>query len=44
MNTSQCADPEPVFTPIGYQGCAQHTYTVACDGFHEPGPCPVPEV
>ena len=18
----------------------QHTYTMACDGFHEPGPCP----
>ena len=29
-----------VFTPIGYQGAAQHTYTRACDGFHEPGPCP----
>ena len=27
-------------TPIGYQGPAQHTYTMACDGFHEPGPCP----
>lgn len=29
-----------VFTPIGYQGPAQHTYTPACDGFHEPGQCP----
>jgi hypothetical protein len=19
---------------------AQHTYTTACDGLHEPGPCP----
>jgi len=27
-------------TPIGYQGAAQHTYTMACDGFHAPGPCP----
>ncbi len=27
-------------TPIGWQGAAQHTYTMACDGFHEPGPCP----
>ena len=26
--------------PIGYQGAAQHTYTMACDGFHVPGPCP----
>jgi hypothetical protein len=26
-------------TPIGYQGAAQHTYTPACDGFHEPGQC-----
>lgn len=22
-------------------GAAQHTYTRACDGLHEPGPCPV---
>lgn len=29
-----------VVTPIGYQGAAQHTYTPACAGFHEPGPCP----
>lgn len=29
--------------PIGYQGPAQHTYTAACDGFHEPGQCPKPE-
>ena len=28
------------FTPVGYQGAAQHTYTTACDGFHEPGQCP----
>ena len=28
------------YTPIGYQGPAQHTYTTACDGFHEPGQCP----
>lgn len=27
------------FTPTGYQGAAQHTYTTACDGFHEPGQC-----
>ena len=27
-------------TPIGYQGPAQHTYTPACAGHHEPGPCP----
>ena len=27
------------YTPIGYQGAAQHTYTTACDGFHEPGRC-----
>ncbi len=27
-------------TPIGWQGAAQHTYTTACDGLHEPGPCP----
>ena len=31
---------ELTFTPTGYQGAAQHTYTAACDGFHEPGPCP----
>jgi hypothetical protein len=28
------------FSPIGYQGPAQHTYTRSCDGFHEPGICP----
>lgn len=28
------------FTPVGYQGPAQHTWTIACDGFHEFGPCP----
>ena len=27
-------------TPIGWQGAAQHTYTMACDGFHPSGPCP----
>ena len=27
-------------TAIAYQGAAQHTYTMACDGFHAPGPCP----
>lgn len=27
-------------TPVGYQGAAQHTYSPACDGFHEPGQCP----
>jgi len=32
--------PEMTFTPIGYQGPAQHTYTAACAGFHAPGPCP----
>jgi hypothetical protein len=26
-------------TPVGYQGAAQHTYTLRCDGFHEPGQC-----
>jgi len=31
------------FTPIGWQGAAQHTYTMACDGIHAPGPCPQPE-
>jgi hypothetical protein len=31
---------ELTFTPIGYQGAAQHTYTAVCAGFHEPGPCP----
>lgn len=30
----------PQFTPIGYQGAAQHTFTTACAGFHPPGPCP----
>jgi len=28
------------FTPIGWQGAAQHTYTPACDGLHGPGACP----
>jgi hypothetical protein len=28
------------WTPIGWQGAAQHTYTTACDGHHAPGPCP----
>lgn len=27
------------YTPVGYQGAAQHTYTANCDGFHEPGQC-----
>lgn len=27
-------------TPVGYQGAARHTYTPACAGFHEAGPCP----
>lgn len=31
---------ELTFTPAGYQGAAQHTYTPACAGFHDPGPCP----
>ena len=30
-------------TPIGYQGAAQHAYTMACAGFRAPGPCPQPE-
>lgn len=29
-------------TPPIYAGPAQHTYTRACDGFHQPGPCPAP--
>ncbi len=28
------------YTPTGYQGAAQHTYTPGCDGLHPPGPCP----
>ncbi len=28
------------YTPIGWQGAAQHTWTPSCDGNHEPGPCP----
>ena len=28
------------WTPVGWQGAAQHTYTMACDGLHGPGPCP----
>ena len=28
------------WTPVGWQGAAQHTYTRACDGHHGPGPCP----
>ena len=35
---------DPAFASFGtagyYQGVAQHTYTMACDGFHEPGQCP----
>jgi hypothetical protein len=34
------ADAKAAFTPIGWQGAAQHTYTTACDGNHPPGPCP----
>jgi len=34
------ASPALTFTPVGYQGPAQHTYTTACAGFHAPGPCP----
>ena len=30
------------FTPIGYQGPARHTWTAACDGFHESQACPRP--
>jgi hypothetical protein len=30
------------FTPSGYQGAAQHTFTPGCDGFHEPGQCKTP--
>lgn len=30
-------------TPDGYQGPAQHTWTVVCDGFHGPGRCPARE-
>lgn len=31
---------EPIsITPAGYQGPAQHTWTLQCDGFHEPGTC-----
>lgn len=29
------------FIPTGYQGPAQHTYSKFCDGFHEPGQCPM---
>lgn len=32
--------PMAGFTPVGWQGAAQHTYTMACDGLHAPGPCP----
>ncbi len=28
------------YTPAGWQGAAQHTWTPSCDGNHEPGPCP----
>ena len=27
------------WTPVGWQGPAQHTFIAACAGFHEPGPC-----
>lgn len=39
MDQAITIGPEDI-KPIGYQGAAQHTYTRACDGFHEPGPCP----
>lgn len=41
INATSCQDPVPVtgIQPMGYQGAAQHTYTRACDGFHEPGRC-----
>ena len=32
--------PDVKVLPIGCQGVARHTYTPACDGFHDPGPCP----
>ena len=35
---------EVVFVPIGYQGPAQHTYTLNCDGSHEPGQCKQSEI
>jgi hypothetical protein len=28
------------WSPTGWQGAAQHTYTRGCDGQHEPGACP----
>ena len=28
------------WTPIGWQGPVQHTWTRGCDGLHGPGPCP----
>jgi len=32
-----------VFTPAVYLGPARHTYTEACDGFHESLACPAGE-
>jgi hypothetical protein len=34
------ADWDLNFTPPGYQGPARHTWTSACDGFHESQQCP----
>ncbi len=28
------------FTPTGWQGPVQHTWTAGCAGAHAPGPCP----
>ena len=46
MSNASCQDPSPViefagFTPTGWQGAAQHTWTEACAGHHGPAPCPV---
>lgn len=32
--------PAITVTPVGYQGPARHTWTAACDGFHESQACP----
>ena len=34
------AKPDADWTPIGWQGPTQHTWTRSCDGLHGPGPCP----
>jgi hypothetical protein len=31
--------PGPGYQPAGWQGPAQHTWTLACAGFHPPGAC-----